>query len=106
LLRDMIRATAMTGGVKAAELEATGRQQPTALAGNVIHPELFGALDAAIMSQKGTIRTVRLADEAGDADARLGGTPLWRRAEPDHDPALAAAVVADIGEWMTSCGAR
>jgi hypothetical protein len=106
LLRDMIRATAMTGGMKAGELEATARQQPTALAGSVIHPELFGALDAAPLSQKGTIRTVRLEDEAGDADARLGGAPLWRRAEPDHDPALAAAVVADIGEWMTSCGAR
>ena len=54
----------------------------------------------------GTIRTVRLEDEAGDADARLGGTPLWRRAEPDHDAALAATVVADIAEWMMSCGVR
>lgn len=106
LLRDMVRATAMTGDMKAGDLEAAARQQPTALAGNVIHPAMFGALDIASMSQKGTIRTVRLEDEAGEADARLSGTPLWRRAEPDHDPALAAAVVADIGEWMTSCGTR
>lgn len=106
LLRDMIRATAMTAGIKAGELEAAARTQPTALAGNVIYPDLFIALEAAVPAMSGTIRTVRLEDEAGDADARLGGTPLWRRAEPDHDPALAAAVVADIADWMTSCGVR
>jgi len=106
LLRDMVRATAMTRGMKASDLEAGARVQPTTLAGSVIHQELFTALDAAVQSDQGTIRTVRLDDEAGDADARLSGTPLWRRAEPDHDPALAAAVVADICDWMTSCGAR
>lgn len=106
LLRDMIRATAMTAGVKAGEFEVVARTQPTALAGNLIHPDLFSALEAAIPATTGTIRTVRLEDEAGDAEARLSGTPLWRRAEPDHDPALAAAVAADITEWMTSCGVR
>ncbi len=104
LLRDMVRATAMTAGIKAGELEGTARARPTALAGNIIHPELFSALEAAVPAMSGTIRTVRLEDEASDADARLGGTPLWRRAEPDHDAALAAAVVADIAQWMTSCG--
>jgi len=106
VLRDMLRATAMTAGIKAGELDAQARLQPTALAGNLIHPALFAALDAATPATAGAIRTLRLEDEAGDADARLSGTPLWRRAEPDHDPALAAAVVADIAEWMTSCGAR
>lgn len=106
LLRDMVRATAMTAGIKAGELEATARAQSTVLAGNIIHPDLFVALDAAIPATTGAIRTVRLEDEAGDAEARVTGTPLWRRAEPDHDPELAAAVVADIAEWMTSCGVR
>jgi hypothetical protein len=106
LLRDMVRATAMTADVKAGELEVAARAQPTALAGNLIHPDLFSALEAAIPAATGTIRTMRLEDEAGEADARLSGTPLWRRAEPDHDPALAAAIVADITEWMTSCGVR
>lgn len=106
LLRDMIRATAMTSGIKASDLEATARTQSTALAGNVIHPDLFVALDTAVPAITGSIRTVRLADDAGEADARVPGNPLWRRAEPDHDPELAAAVVADIAEWMTSCGVR
>ncbi len=106
VLRDMIRATAMTAGMKAGELDALARLHPTALAGNLVHPALFAALDAATPTLGGAIRTLRLEDEAGDADARLSGTPLWRRAEPDHDPALAAAVVADIAEWMTSCDAR
>ncbi len=106
LLRDMVRASAMAAGIKAGELEAAARTEPTALAGNMIHPDLFIALEAAVPAMSGTIRTVRLENEAGDADARLGGTPLWRRAEPDHDAALAAAVVADIAEWVTSCGAR
>jgi hypothetical protein len=106
LLRDMIRATAVTGNAKAGELEDAARTRPTPLAGNVIHPDLFSALEAKMPVMKGTIRTVRLEDEAGDADARLSGSPLWRRAEPDHDPVLASAVVADVARWMTSCGAR
>jgi len=106
LLRDMVRATAMTGGTKAGELELAARTQPTALAGNMVHPDLFLALESAVPDTRGDIRTVRLEDEAGQADARLSGTPLWRRAEPDHDPVLAAAVVDDITQWMTTCGAR
>jgi hypothetical protein len=106
LLRNMMRATAMTAGVKTVELEEAAGMQPTALAGNLIHHDLFSTLESAVPSTAGTIRTVRLEDEAGDADVRLSGTPLWRRAEPDHDPGLAAAAVADITEWMTTCGAR
>jgi hypothetical protein len=106
LLRDLIRATAVTGNAKAGELEDAARTRPTPLAGNVIHPDLFSALEAEMPTMKGTIRTVRLEDEAGDADARLSGSPLWRRAEPDHDSVLASAVVADVARWMTSCGAR
>lgn len=106
LLRDMVRATAITAGIKAGELEATARTQPTALAGNVLRPDLFSALEKTVPGESGTIRTVRLDEDAGEADAQVGGLPLWRRAEPDHDPALAAAVVRDIADWMTSCGVR
>ena len=106
LLRDMVRATAMTAGVKAAALEATARTEPTALAGNMVHHTLFSALEGAVPTDTGMIRTVRLEDDAGDADARVTGTPLWRRAEPGHDADLAAAAVTDIADWMTSCGVR
>lgn len=106
LLRDMIRATAITAGIKAGEVEATARTEPTALAGNIVHHTLFTALENAVPTDTGVIRTLRLEDDAGNADARVAGTPLWRRAEPDHDADLAAVVVADIAQWMTSCGVR
>lgn len=106
LLRDMVRATAMNTGVKTGDVESAARAQPTALAGNLVHPSMFNALESAATTMSGTIRTLRLEDEAGEADARLVGQPLWRRAEPDHYPVLAAAVVADIARWMTSCGMR
>jgi hypothetical protein len=100
LLRDMVRSTAMTSSQKANELEMAARTAPSVLAGNAIHPELFGALEAAMPANTGTIRTVRLEDDPGDADARVAGTPLWRRAEPDHDAALAEVLVADIAAWL------
>jgi len=106
LLRDMVRATAMSSVLKAGDVEAAARTEITVLAGNRVDPALYTAVEGASASTAGTIRTLRLEDEAGDADARLAGNVLWRRAEPDHDPALAAAVVADIAEWMTSCGIR
>jgi hypothetical protein len=106
LLRDMLRATAMTADASLGDLETTARTRPTALAGNLIHPELLFALENAVPGETGTIRTVRIENDAGAADSYLPGSPLWRRAEPGHDPALADAVVADIAQWMTSCGVR
>lgn len=100
LLRDMIRATAVTSKRKAADIEAVARAAPTALAGNDIHPDLFVALHTAVPARVGSVRTVRLEDDAADADAHIAGTPLWRRAEPDHDTAMADAVVSDIAGWL------
>lgn len=106
LLRDMLRATAIAAEAKLADLEAAARTRPTVLVGNLIHPELFVALEAAVPGETGTIRTVRMEGDASAADTYLPGAPLWRRAEPAHDPVLAEAVVADIAQWMTSCGVR
>ncbi len=30
-------------------------------------------------------------------------TPLWRRADPDNDPALAALLADDIADWIATC---
>lgn len=74
------------------------------LAGNLVSPALLAQLNDATPSLEQT-RTVRLATEAKPADAKLPGTPLWRRAEPDNDPAFAQAVTDDIVHWIATCAA-
>lgn len=74
------------------------------LAGNLVSPTLLAQLTDATPSPDRT-RTVRLATEARPADAKLPGTPLWRRAEPDNDPAFAQAVADDIAHWIATCAA-
>lgn len=106
LLRDMVRATAMTAKLKAADLDARARTQASWLAGSLIDPALYCALDAAVPTVDGPVRTVRLDDDAAPADARLAGTPLWRRAEPGEDAVMAAAMAADVAAWVLACAAR
>lgn len=77
---------------------------PVELAGNLVSPTLLAQLTDATPSPERT-RTVRLATEAKPADAKLPGTPLWRRAEPDNDPAFARAVADDIAQWIATCAA-
>jgi len=51
------------------------------------------------------VRTVRLETEAKPADAKLPGSPLWRRAEPDNDIAFAQTIADDIAQWIATCAA-
>ncbi|HEY0622854.1 hypothetical protein [Sphingomonas sp.] len=78
--------------------------EPVELAGNLIAPAFLAVLAAAIPSTE-AIRTVRLETEAKPADVKLPGSPLWRRAEPDNDPAFAQAVADDIAQWIAACAA-
>jgi hypothetical protein len=50
-----------------------------------------------------SLRTVRLESDAKPADLKVPATPLWRRAEPDNDPALAALLADDIAAWVRAC---
>ncbi|OYX48763.1 MAG: hypothetical protein B7Y97_10595 [Sphingomonas sp. 32-66-10] len=77
---------------------------PVELAGNRVSPTLLAQLSDATPSPEQT-RTVRLATEAKPADVKLPGSPLWRRAEPDNDPAFAQAVADDIAQWIATCAA-
>jgi hypothetical protein len=49
------------------------------------------------------LRVVRLDSDPGAADHKLPGAPLWRRAEPGNDPALAALLADDIAAWVRAC---
>lgn len=76
--------------------------EPVELAGNLIAPALLAELTTAT-PVTGIARTVRLETEAKPADAKLPGSPLWRRAEPDNDLAFAQTVADDIAAWVTTC---
>ena len=45
------------------------------------------------------LRTVRLATDRAEADAKIEGPALWRRSEPGTSAALAEALAADLDEW-------
>jgi hypothetical protein len=77
---------------------------PVELAGNLISPALLAELAAATPSTQ-AVRTVRLETEAKPADAKLPGSPLWRRAEPDNDIAFAQTIADDIAQWIATCAA-
>ena len=78
--------------------------EPVELAGNLIAPAFLAELATATPSTDAT-RTVRLETEAKPADAKLPGSPLWRRAEPDNDPEFAARIADDIAQWLATCAA-
>jgi hypothetical protein len=52
----------------------------------------------------GKVRTLRLSTDRGEADRKLDGPPLWRRAEPQNSSELAEAIALDIAEWVRKCG--
>ena len=84
LARDLARAGLMTeGGGGYAPSEA-----------------LLGALAEAEPVAGDKVRTLRLATDRADADLKLEGPPLWRRAEPQNSYELAEAMTSDISQWM------
>jgi hypothetical protein len=88
LARDLSRAGLMT--------EGGGGYAPST--------GLLAALGSAEPAEGGTVRTVRLATDRNEADLKLEGPPLWRRAEPQNSSELAEAIALDISRCMRSCG--
>lgn len=74
---------------------------PVELSGNLIAPQLLRELVDAVPHEPA--RTVRLDTEAKPADAKLSGSPLWRRAEPDNDLAFATGIAENIANWIATC---
>lgn len=105
VLRDMLRATALTSTIKAGDLEEQARTASVRLAGNLIHTELFAALDKAEVETV-EARVAAIGETMAACDISFAGSPSWRRAEPEDDPALVAAMVDDIVSWTKICVAR
>lgn len=96
-----VQATAREAGQRREDL-AESDGDLVEIAGNPVPAALLAALAEAKPS--GTdARTLRLEGDARPADGYLAGNPLWRRAEPGDDPALAAAVVDDLADWIATC---
>jgi pimeloyl-ACP methyl ester carboxylesterase len=89
LARDLVRAGLMT--------EGSGGYAPS--------EALLAGLAQAEPAAGGKVRTLRLSTDRGEADHKLEGPPLWRRAEPQNSSELAEAIASDISEWVRSCGA-
>lgn len=87
LVRDMVRAG--IAGVEWAGYDAS--------------PDVRGRLADAKPFAQEPLRTVRLATDAGAADAKLAGPALWRRSEPGNSAELAEAMAADIAAWHATC---
>lgn len=105
LLRTMLRtkiASDREAGITSSSeaLMDTARVQGIELAGNSLSPCMIRELDSATPAAGSAIRLVRFADDPLECDGRIAGAPLWLRAEPAHDPAMAAAMAADIAAWM------
>ncbi|MGQ3101261.1 MAG: hypothetical protein ACT6Q5_13600 [Sphingopyxis solisilvae] len=81
-------------------LQAKAATAPLLLAGNRLSPAMIAQLGSAECQPVAPLRTVTLGS---GADA-IAGTPLWLRAEPGEDAAMAAAIAADITAWSTTCG--
>ncbi|MDP3781988.1 MAG: hypothetical protein Q8Q79_03625 [Sphingopyxis sp.] len=107
LLRTLMRARVAAdreGGVTSSldGLQAEAATAPLLLAGNRLSPAMIAQLGSAETQPVARLRTVTLGSGA-DADA-IAGTPLWLRAEPGEDAAMAKAIAADIAAWSTACG--
>lgn len=73
--------------------------------GNAVAPAMLDELTTAyVRSDGGGVRVVRLASDPRPAGRHVDGAPLWRRAEPGDDPALAAVLADDIADWIATCG--
>lgn len=74
-------------------------------AGHRLSDAFLTDLEAATPAAVAPLRVARLESDAGEADIKLPGSPLWRRAEPGEDGELAAAIAADLAEWTMTCAA-
>jgi hypothetical protein len=97
LVREMVRARAASG----AAVDVSMPGPPVELLGNALSRELIADLQDA--APDGEARVVRLESDPAPADLKIDAAPLWRRAEPDTDNALAALLADDITTWVRAC---
>jgi hypothetical protein len=88
---------------QASDREAGPRAKSAETSGMLIGYRLSGAMIGALRTAlpiAPATRTVRLNAMQDANDIILSGQPLWLRAEPGEDAALAAALAVNVAEWM------
>ena len=91
------------GSSVARDMARSGLAGGVEWAGYVPAEELGMDLEVAKPEPVKPLRTVRLATDRGDADAKIEGPALWRRSEPGNSAELADAIAADIQKWSGEC---
>jgi pimeloyl-ACP methyl ester carboxylesterase len=74
------------------------------LAGYCMTEEMLDSLRQAVPRPLMPLRTLRLASDRADADAKVEGPALWRRSEPATSADLADALADDLCAWIAQCG--
>lgn len=99
LMRARINADREAGANSSLEsLQETARSGDLLLAGNLLSSAMTAQLGIAEPQSVAPLRSVALGADG------VAGTPLWLRAEPGEDAAMAAAIAADIAAWSKTCG--
>jgi hypothetical protein len=71
------------------------------IAGNCVSSTLLDQLEPA--HPGAGARVVRLDGDPREAELRVPGSPLWRRAEPGAEPELVETLADDIATWIRRC---
>lgn len=99
LMRARVSADREAGVISSLEaLQQEAKAAPLLLAGNLLSPAMIAGLGASEAQPVEPLRSMALGAEG------LAGTPLWLRAEPGEDAAMAEAIAADIAAWSKTCG--
>jgi hypothetical protein len=97
MLRTRIAADKEAGRtVTADQLMAEAKTSPIELSGYLLCHAMLESLNTATPVALPDAREVPLSD--------IDGSPLWLRAEPFDDPAMSAALAAELDSWSASCG--
>jgi len=97
------RFAPVDGAALARDMARSGLAGGVEWAGYAPSDGLKSALEAARPAGAKPLRTVRLASDRAEADAKLEGPALWRRSEPGNSAALADALAADLLRWSREC---
>lgn len=106
LVRDMVRAkqaAARESGEDFDPRAITGDGPPVELAGHRISRAMLAELQGAAPFAGPGLRTLRLDTDTAPADRKILARPLWRRADPQNNPALARELAADLAQWVKQC---